>query len=190
MNPLRIIAILCLLASVMGADGQTAHPQDFTHRITGLFSPDRAADLRAAMERIPEVQLVRLDFTNAIAILRYDPAVAFQGTKPEKIVERLNDALRNASRHTLGVAPVDPAARDKLTRVEIAVAGLDCKACCLAAYESIFKIDGVTAATASFKDGRVTALIDPERTSRASLEEALKKRGVALVKLPHGGGAE
>jgi copper chaperone CopZ len=60
------------------------------------------------------------------------------------------------------------------------VLGLDCKACALAAYESIAKIDGVEQATASFRDGLVTARIDPARTSRAALEEILKKRGVTL----------
>ena len=39
-------------------------------------------------------------------------------------------------------------------------------------------MDGVEQATASFKDGKVTALIDPARTSRDALVDALKKRQV------------
>jgi hypothetical protein len=69
---------------------------------------------------------------------------------------------------------------DTLKLIEIPVAGLDCKACCLAAYESIYKLDGVERATASFREGRVTALVDPEKIDRSKLEDALKKRGVQL----------
>ena len=50
----------------------------------------------------------------------------------------------------------------------------------LAAYEAVANIDGVEQATASFKDGRVTALIDPTKTDRAKLEDALKKKGEFL----------
>ena len=46
--------------------------------------------------------------------------------------------------------------------------------------EAIYKIEGVEYATASFKEGRVTALIDPGKTERAVLEAALKKKGVEL----------
>jgi copper chaperone CopZ len=60
------------------------------------------------------------------------------------------------------------------------VLGLDCKGCCLGAYESIAKIEGVEQATASFKLGLVTALIDPAKTNRAALETALKQRNVTL----------
>ena len=67
--------------------------------------------------------------------------------------------------------------------IEISVAGLDCKACCLAAYEAIYRLEGVEMATASFHEGRVTALTDPEKTDRARLEAALKQRGVTL-KMP------
>jgi hypothetical protein len=64
--------------------------------------------------------------------------------------------------------------------VEIPVVGLDCKACCLAAYEAIYRLDGVEQATASFQVGLVTAWIDPAQTNQALLEEALRKKEVAL----------
>jgi copper chaperone CopZ len=64
----------------------------------------------------------------------------------------------------------------------IPAAGLDCKACCLAAYEAVAAIDGVEQATASFKEGKITALIDPARTDPAKLEDALRKKGVSLGK--------
>ncbi len=182
MNPLHLLATLSLLAFVSAAAEQAAQPRTFTHRITGLFSPDRESDLRAALGKIPDLKLIRVDFTHAEAVLIYDPAVAFKGTKPEKIVDRFNELLRNATRQTMGVAAPDPTPKDKLTRIEIPVAGLDCQACCLAAYESICKLEGVAAATASFKEGRITALVDTNKTGRAALEAALKKRGVAMAK--------
>lgn len=70
--------------------------------------------------------------------------------------------------------------RGKLTEVVIPVAGLDCKACCLAAYEAVAGIDGVVRATARFKDGRVTVTIDPAKTDRAKLEDALTKKGARV----------
>lgn len=173
--------LLILLFAIATA---LADEASFTHRVTGLFSPDRETDLRAVIEKVPGVKLVSLDFAHAEAVFSYDPAVAFKDTKPEQIVERFNDLLRNATRSTFGIAKLDPTPKDKLTRVEIPVAGMDCKACCLAAYEIIYQIDGVTAATASFKDGLITALIDPARTNREALETALKTRNVTLKAKP------
>jgi copper chaperone CopZ len=64
--------------------------------------------------------------------------------------------------------------------VEIGVLGLGCKGCCLALYDSVAKIEGVEQATASFKESKLTALIDPEKTNREALIDALKKRNVSL----------
>jgi copper chaperone CopZ len=180
MKTVRSILTLCCLALAVLGDDKPAQPREFIHRVTGLFSPDRDADLRAALAKFPDVKLVRLDFEHAEAVFSYDPAVVFKDAKPEEIVERFNEALRNATHRTMGVAPLVPAPKTGFVRLEIPVAGLDCKACSLAAYESIYKIEGVAAATASFREGRVTALVDPNKTGRAALEEALKKRGVEV----------
>jgi len=64
--------------------------------------------------------------------------------------------------------------------VNISIAGLDCTGCSYGAYLAVYKIDGVENATASFKEGAVTAWIDPNKTNRAALEEALTKRGVTV----------
>lgn len=172
MKPLLLL-LLTLAAAFAGEE-------NVTHRVTGLFSPQREAALRAAMEKVPGVKLVSVDFEHAEAVFAYDAAVAFKDTKPEKIVERFGEVLGNATRHTMGIAPLDPTPKDKLERIDIAAAGCDCQACGLAAYESIFKIAGVAAATVDFKAGRVVALVDEEKTNRAALEDALKKRGVEL----------
>ena len=168
----------CLLLLSLAA--AFAGEENVTHRITGLFSPQREAALRAAIEKVPGVKLVSVDFEHAEAVFAYDAAVAFKDTKLEKIVERFDEVLGNATRHTMGIAPLDPTPKGKLARIEIAAAGCDCQACGLAAYESIFKIAGVAAATVAFKAGRIVALVDAEKTNRAALEAALKKRGVEM----------
>ena len=86
------------------------------HQITGLFSPEREKDLRDVFAKLPQFKLVSIDFPNAEAILEYDPAKVFPGAKPEQIVERLDNELRNATRHTFGVKPLRTIPKDKLQR--------------------------------------------------------------------------
>ena len=177
----RLLIILCLLASpIFAADEKPAEPQNFTHRITGLFAPSRETTLRTALETLPNVKLVSLDFEHAEGVFNYDPAVAFNGTKPEDITKRFDELLRNATRSTLGIAALITTPHDKLTRIDIPVISCDCQACALGIYEIIYKIEGVAAATVELKEGRVTALIESEKTSQLALEDALKKREVKL----------
>lgn len=189
MNPSRsntagallAIAGVLLSSAYLPAEEPTGQPlQRIVHRVTGLFSPDREADLRKSLEKIEGIRLVSLDFDHAEATFEYDPAKTFPGATPEQIVQRFNDLLRQASTHTLGIKPVCKVPRGQLTRVEIPIAGLDCRACCLAVYEILAQQDGVEQATASFKDGKATALIDPSKTDRAKLEAALKEREVPV----------
>jgi copper chaperone CopZ len=154
--------------------------QQIKHRITGLFGKEREADLRESVQKMTGITLVSIDFDNGEATFEYDAAKLFKDSKPKDYLERFDNLLRQSSHHTFGARPPSTTPKDKLTRVEIAVAGNDCPGCNLAAYESIAKIEGVEQATASFKDGRVTALIDPTKTSKAALEEALKKRQVVV----------
>jgi copper chaperone CopZ len=177
-----LFVVLGSLLTALGAaaDDKPAPPGQVKHQITGLFMKEREQDLREAVEKMPQVKLVSVDFANAEATFEYDPAKAFPGAKPAQVPERLDNLLKSASNHTFGVKPLRSAPLDRLREVEIPVAGLDCKACCLAAYEAIYTLEGVEKATASFREGRVTALIDPEKTDRAKLEDALKKRGVQL----------
>jgi hypothetical protein len=129
---------------------------------------------------MPDLKLIRIDFESAEATFSDDPAVALKGVKPDKIVENFDQRLRSASNHTFGIQPLITTPKDKLTRLEISVGGLDCKACCLAAYEALYKIEGVAQDAVLFKEGRIQTWIDPEKTNRAALEEALKKVGVQL----------
>ncbi len=179
-------AILFVLgaANSSAAADEPKQPAACKHQITGLFSKDREKDLRVLFAQLPEFKLVSIDFDQAEVVLEYDAAQVFPGAAPEQVIDRLGGKLRDASRSTFGVKPLPAVPQDQLERVEIPVVGLDCKACGLAAYEAIYRIDGVERATASFREGLVTAWIHPQRTNRAALEEALSRRGVELVKTP------
>lgn len=167
--------LLLLTANQAGAAEQTVKV-----RLTGLFARDREADLRALLATWNGCRLVRLDFDHAEVELRFDPATLLPGARPEQLITRLDERLRQGSQSTFGVKPPCPTPRDQLKRVTIPAAGLDCKACCLAAYEIVAHLDGVAQATASFREGQITALIDPRKTDQAKLEAALQARGVSL----------
>jgi copper chaperone CopZ len=171
-----------LVSGFAAADDKPGKPEKVTYRVLGLFSPDREKDLREAFKELPDVTLVAVNFDDAEITIEFDPAKAFPGAKPGQVVEQFDQKLRSVTRSTFGVKPRRTVPRDKLQQVVIPTAGLDCKGCCLAAYEVIAGIDGVMQATASFKEGRMTAWIDPTKTDRTKLEDALRKRGVEVTK--------
>jgi copper chaperone CopZ len=175
-----VLVLLCLSAPAWAEEKKTDAAKRIKHQITGLFAPEREQDLREVFATIPQVKLISIDFKNAEATLEYDPAKAFPNAKPEEVLQRLDNLVKSASYHTFGVKPLRTTPLEKLKLIEIPVAGLDCKACCLATYEAVARLDGVERATASFREGRVTALIDPQKTDREKLEAALKRLGVAF----------
>ncbi len=173
---------LALAASAFAADKDARVTAKY--RVTGLFCKERVADLREAMKAVEKVVLVSVDYDTAEAVFRYAPKEAFPGaSKPEQILQQLDNKVRHATSHTFGVTAPLTTPRGRLTWVEIPAAGCDCKACSLAAYEAVYKLEGVEQARASFREGRVSVLIDPTKTDRGKLAAALKKRGVA-VKIP------
>jgi copper chaperone CopZ len=181
MKLFRFACVLSLLTpSLLFAQAKKDEPQVFTFSILGLFMPDREQDFRDLMKECPEIKLDRLSYKDAEADFEFIPAKVFPGAKPQEIVTRLDTMIRLASRQTFGVKPARTTPLEKLKWIEIDVAGLDCKACSLAAYEAIAKLDGVEQATASFKTGKAAALIDPAKTNRETLVEALVKKGVAV----------
>jgi hypothetical protein len=177
MNRFLFSSGMILFCMILSAD---VHGDTVKHQVTGLFMKEREVDLREAVEAIPNVKLISIDYANAEAIFEYNPSQAFPGAKPDQFVARLDNLVKTASGHTFGIKPVCTVPADKLQRIEISVAGLDCKGCCLAAYDAVFKLDGVERATASFREGKVTAWVVPEQIDRVRLEDALKKRGVTL----------
>ncbi len=172
--------VFVLATGTVAAQAPPLQAGPYTYRVVGLFSKDREADLRVAFEQLPDFKLSKVNFDDAEVTVEFAPAKLFPNQKAERVTELVNDKLRQASGHTFGVKPRRTVPREKLQQVVIPAAGLDCKACCLAAYEIVAGIDGVEQATASFKEGRVTALIDPARTDRGKLVEALTKRGVKV----------
>lgn len=151
-------------------------------RVTGLFMPFRVDDFRELMKDFPEARLLSVDFKTAKATFNYaGDSDLFRNAKPEQIIERLNNRVRQLSGYTLGIKPLSTLPREKQELIEIPIKGLDCKACSLAVYEILDRIEGVEQATASFRESRVTLWIDPSKTNRPVLEEALKKRNVTLI---------
>lgn len=173
---MKTALILLALAAPAFAD-----VQQVKHRVTGLFSKEREDDLREAVKTLADVMVVSIDFDAAEVVFSYDPAKLFKGSKEKDYIERFDQILRNATKSTFGIRPLSAVPKEKLAKVEIAVYGNDCKACDLAVYESVYKIEGVEAATASFHTGKLIAFIDPDKTNKAALEEALKKRNVKLT---------
>jgi hypothetical protein len=150
------------------------------YRVTGLFQPDRVDDLREELKQWPDVTLVSVDYQTAEAEFKFDPTVVFPGAKPAQWVEQFNTKLRGMTRGTFGVRALSTIPREQLKLVEIPIFGLDCKGCSFAAYNAVSQLPGVEQATASFKEGRLTAWINPEETDQSKLEAALKQRRVPL----------
>jgi copper chaperone CopZ len=180
---MRNLLLLVSLASPIAAADKKPDPKPerFTYKLIGLFSKDREADLRKAVDDLPDIKLVAVNFDEGEFTVEFVPSKVFPGTKPDQLAEAVSQKVGNATRHTFSVKPRRTVSRDKLKPVTIPVAGLDCNACCLAAYEIVARIDGVEQATASFKDGKITALIDPTKTDQPALEDALRKRGVDVT---------
>ncbi len=155
--------------------------QSVNLQVIGLFMEERVDDFRQLMKEFPEAKLLKIDFETATATIAYAAdSDLFRGKQPEQIAERLDKRIRQMSRNMFGLQPLSTTPRDKLQHIEIPIVGLDCMACSLAAYEILARIEGVQQATASFRDGRATAWIDPVKTNRSELEAALKQRGVEL----------
>ena len=173
------IAALLLAPLVLQAADEPA-PQQHKHRVTGLFLADRQDDLREVVAKLPGVKLVSIDFDHSEATFEYDAKQLLNGPNPDQQIERFDNLIRTNSNSTFGIKALSTVPRDKLQLVEIPVFGLDCKGCCLAAYESIARLDGVEQATVNFKESLARVKVDPAKVSREQLEGALKQRGVAL----------
>lgn len=175
-----VVIITSAILAPRLTSAQEAEKTTGKFRIYGMFSPDREADLKMVMQKIPEVTLVSVDFDAGEATFEYDVKKAFGSPTPEQIPERLNGKLRGASNSTFGVKPLSKIPRDKLEKIEIPVYGLDCKACSFACYKMLDDVDGVEYAIASFKEQKAVVLIDPAKTNREALEKRMKEREVSL----------
>ena len=179
-RPFAFAILVSTAGMIPSTATSAAEPQAYVFRVTGLFEPDRVDDLRAVVETLPDVRLESVDYDRAEARFTFDPAKLLPGAKPEQVVERFDQLVRQSSSSTFGIRPPSVVPRERWQPVTIPIVGLDCRACSLAADEIVLKVEGVEQAQASFRDGVVRAWIDPTRTTRAALEEALKKRNVQL----------
>jgi hypothetical protein len=166
--PLTLL-LLCLIGATRLHAGPDRPMQQITLRISGLCYPERVDDLRAAVKDEPDLKLLSVDYDHARATFEYMPR-NFPALRFRELL----------GKHGFGINPNPALSADKMSAVEIPIVGLDCKGCCLAAYLAIYKLEGVEQATVSFKEGRLRALIDPTKTNRAALEQALKKAKVEL----------
>ncbi|MFZ9862874.1 MAG: hypothetical protein ACO3GX_17525, partial [Gemmataceae bacterium] len=129
------------------------------------------------------VVIKTFDIEKATVVLAFDPEKALNKAKPEQYLERLDNLVRPASNGTFSLLPDFKIQTGQLQRIEIMVAGLDCKACGFAAYEVVAKMDGVERATVSFREGRLLAWVDPSRVDKAALVKVLVQKRVE-VKMP------
>lgn len=176
---LIVIGISLVVGSkTVRAQDQPADSKPIKHQITGLCCPEREKDLREAFAKLPKFKLMAVNYENAEVTVDYDPAKIWPGEKPERYVELFSNEIGSVSRYTFRAKPLRAKPLDKLKRIEIPVAGLDCPGCSFGAYRIIYELPGVETAAVDFKKGLVTALIDPEQTDRDTLKAALKKSGV------------
>jgi hypothetical protein len=174
------VLVSFLAASSVRAEDPSAATTTARYRVTGLFQPDRVDDLREELKQWPEVTLVSVDYKTAEAEFSFDAAKVFPGAKPAQLTEQFDNRLRNITRGTFGIRALSTIPRDRWKVIEIPILGLDCKGCSYAAYDAVFRLKGVEQATASFKDGVLTAWINVDETDQAQLETALKARRVTL----------
>lgn len=190
LGALTSLLVFCFTTAARAGEPDPYTPLEF--RVRGLFQQDRIDAFRkflATREHFtgdkPLVVLDKVDFDTNVATLKVD--LVRTGLKDRTPADRLrwfDETVYYPSRGLYRLIALSEKPREKLQFVEIKVLGLDCLACGLGAYEAVQNLDGVETATASFRTGLVTAWIDPEKTDRAKLEEALKQRGVEIAISP------
>ena len=181
--------IQCVIVSFSFILSAQAEDIGISYRLTGLFHPDRVADLRRQAPELPagdpnhpvEVKLVDVNYDTTVVTFSYDGATTFKNQKPEQILNRIDQLLRQASKGAFSISPLGSLKPEDLKKESIAVAGHDCKGCNYGLYRAIASIEGVERAIASFKEGHVTVWIDPLKTNREALVAALKKKEVSVI---------
>lgn len=184
----RCLPLIAVLLTSPAAVAEDVHVQ---YRITGLFDLDRVDELRRQAGTLTindgiappaNVSFVNVNFETAVVTFAYDAdAKLFKDKNPQQVQELVNGQLRNVSRSTFNVHPLSTRKPDQLKQERIAVAGLDCKGCAFSAYRFVAVIDGVERVAVSFKEGHVTATIDPAKTNRKALIAALKNAEVDVI---------
>lgn len=150
-----------------------------TFRVTGLFDPEQTVALRSVFADLPELELVGVDYDRGEATIRFDDPFKAGGDS-EKQRAAISERLRGATRGVFDVLPPVATPRERLQKIVIPVAGLDCRGCSYAASLAVDNLDGVARTTADFGQGRVTVWIDPDKIAEADLQAALMKKQITM----------
>jgi copper chaperone CopZ len=135
-----------------------------------------------AAKALENCRLVGVDYDTARATFTYDDeAQGFRKAKPEQVLQQIDNQLRKLSNHTFTLLQPGTLPEAGLQRIDFTIEGLDCLGCSYGAYSAVAALEGVDRATASFHDGKLTAFIDPAKTSREALAEVLKKKEIKVV---------
>ena len=188
-HPFLLSLVHCVFVSFSFLLPAYAEDICISYRLTGLLHPDRVADLRQQAAELPasgpnqavEVKLVDVNYDTNVVTFSYDGTKTFQNQKADQIQNRIDQLLRQASKGAFSISPMGSLKPENLKMERIAVAGHDCKGCNYGLYLAIASIEGVERAVASFKEGHITAWIDPSKTNREALVAALKKKEVSMV---------
>ncbi|MFM8470923.1 MAG: hypothetical protein ACKODH_13335, partial [Limisphaerales bacterium] len=122
--------------------------------------------------------------------LRFDPEKLFPPTKAkqpppaDKLLARLDQLIGTASTRTFSLLERSTLPAEQLTKLEIPIGVLDCKACRYAAYSAVAKLGGVERATVSTTPSAVIAWVEAAKVKRGDLVAALKKIQVAVPESP------
>ena len=174
MKPLAFLLLLSVTAA--------ATERSVQYSVRGLFQPDRKVVLINAAKALENCRLVGVDYDTARVTFTYDDETqGFKKAKPEQVLQQIDNQLRKLTNHTFTLLQPGALPEAGLQRIDFTIEGLDCLGCSYGAYSAVAALEGVDRATASFHDGKLTAFIDPAKTSREALEEVLKKKEIKLV---------
>ena len=70
---MKQLLLTLLLMVRIGEAADEPKPETIEHRITGMFEPERADQLRALFKDHPKVKLLSIDFARAEGMFSYDP---------------------------------------------------------------------------------------------------------------------
>lgn len=179
------LVIACAGTAARAAD-EPAGPVRFEFLVYGLFSPEREADFKDLVGNWPEVKLVSVDYASDRAVVEcLDPrkslgAVNFKD-HPDEAVRWIGDRLMQRSNYTFGARPLPTLPPDKQATIEIPIVGLDCQGCAFEVYMRTMELPGVIRQTVSFKAGKLVAVVDPAKATRADFERTFKTFGYGHI---------
>lgn len=177
MNNFILILIFCFIST-----GALAEEGKIVCKVKGLFSKERGEDLKSLNSKLVDIKIENIDFATSLVTFICTPdSQTFKNLKKEKYWEQVNHQVRNNSNHTFQLLQDDKSDLANCQKIELAVGGLDCKACEFGAYRAVYQMDGVERTIVSFKERKLTAWVKPEKVKQEELEKALKNRGVTIL---------